>query len=89
MLDHYFEGITKLVVEHGGMVDKIVGDAVHALFNVPLDLDDHPRKAVDCAVAHPSPGPRRTGACRHRRQSGLVEPELELKPAKRSSAMSG
>ena len=51
VLDHYFEGITKLVVEHGGMVDKIVGDAVHALFNVPLDLDDHPRKAVDCAVA--------------------------------------
>jgi adenylate cyclase len=51
VLDHYFEGITKLVVEHGGMVDKIVGDAVHALFNVPLDLDDHPCKAVACAVA--------------------------------------
>jgi adenylate cyclase len=51
VLDHYFEGITKLVVEHGGMVDKIVGDAVHALFNAPLDLDDHPRKAVACAVA--------------------------------------
>lgn len=51
VLDHYFEGITKLVVEHGGMVDKIVGDAVHALFNVPLDLDDHPRRAVECAVA--------------------------------------
>jgi adenylate cyclase len=51
VLDHYFEGISKLVVEHGGMVDKIVGDAVHALFNVPLDLDDHPRKAVECAVA--------------------------------------
>jgi adenylate cyclase len=50
VLDHYFEGITKLVVEHGGMVDKIVGDAVHALFNAPLDLDDHPRKAVACAI---------------------------------------
>jgi adenylate cyclase len=50
-LDHYFEGIAALVVEHGGMVDKIVGDAVHALFNVPLDLDDHPRRAVACAVA--------------------------------------
>jgi adenylate cyclase len=50
VLDHYFEGITKLVVQHGGMVDKIVGDAVHALFNAPLDLDDHPRKAVACAI---------------------------------------
>jgi adenylate cyclase len=51
VLDHYFEGIAALVVEHGGMVDKIVGDAVHALFNVPLDLPDHSRHAVACAVA--------------------------------------
>ena len=51
VLDHYFEGIAALVVEHGGMVDKIVGDAVHALFNAPLDLADHPRQAVACAVA--------------------------------------
>jgi len=33
------------------MVDKIVGDAVHAFFNVPLDLDRHPARAVECAVA--------------------------------------
>jgi adenylate cyclase len=51
VLDVYFEEIAGIVVEHGGMVDKIVGDAVHALFNAPLDLDDHPRRAVDCAVA--------------------------------------
>jgi adenylate cyclase len=51
VLDHYFEGIAALIVEHGGMVDKIVGDAVHALFNAPLDLADHPRQAVACAVA--------------------------------------
>jgi adenylate cyclase len=51
VLDHYFEGIATLVVEHGGMVDKIVGDAVHALFNAPLDLDGHPRRAVACAIA--------------------------------------
>jgi adenylate cyclase len=65
VLDHYFEGIAGLIVEHGGMVDKIVGDAVHALFNAPLDLADHPRQAVDCAVAlrswtasfRTSPGP--------------------------------
>ena len=51
VLDHYFEGIAGLIVEHGGMVDKIVGDAVHALFNAPIDLADHPRQAVACAVA--------------------------------------
>jgi adenylate cyclase len=33
------------------MVDKVVGDAVHAFFNVPLDLDRHAARAVECAVA--------------------------------------
>jgi adenylate cyclase len=51
VLDGYFEGVTRIVGEHGGMVDKLVGDAVHALFNAPLDLEDHPRRALDCAVA--------------------------------------
>ena len=49
VLDEYFEGIAKIVVAHGGMVDKLIGDAVHALFNAPLDLSDHPAKAVRCA----------------------------------------
>jgi adenylate cyclase len=51
LLDQYFEGVAGIVIGHGGMIDKIVGDAVHALFNAPLDLADHPRRAVDCALA--------------------------------------
>jgi len=51
MLDQYFEGVAGIVINHGGMIDKIVGDAVHALFNAPLDLEDHPRRAVECAIA--------------------------------------
>jgi len=31
------------------MVDKIVGDSVHAFFNAPLDLPDHPQRAIECA----------------------------------------
>jgi adenylate cyclase len=50
-LDDYFEGLTRIIIDHGGMVDKIVGDAVHALFNAPLDLAEHPCRAIDCAVA--------------------------------------
>jgi adenylate cyclase len=73
-LDDYFEGIAAMIVEHGGMVDKIVGDAVHALFNAPLDLDDHPRRAVECAIAIQSwtethralPGPAAIGFGRTR-----------------------
>jgi len=51
LLDDYFEVVTRAVTDHGGMVDKIVGDAVHAIFNAPLDLPDHARQAVDSALA--------------------------------------
>jgi adenylate cyclase len=50
-LDNYFEGMATIVVAHGGMIDKIVGDAVHAFFNAAIDLEDHPRKAIECAIA--------------------------------------
>jgi adenylate cyclase len=51
MLDDYFEGVTSIVIDHGGMIDKLVGDAVHAFFNMPLDLPGHPMRAVACAMA--------------------------------------
>jgi adenylate cyclase len=46
LLDEYLEGVAQIIIEHGGMVDKLVGDGVHALFNTPVDLADHPVKAV-------------------------------------------
>jgi adenylate cyclase len=50
-LDQYFEGLAGIVIAHGGMIDKIVGDGVHAIFNAPLDLEGHPQRAVECAIA--------------------------------------
>ena len=50
-LDTYFEGMANIIVAHGGMIDKIVGDGVHALFNAPNDLEDHPGRAIECAIA--------------------------------------
>lgn len=49
LLDIYFSEVNALVASHGGMVDKVVGDAVHALFNAPDDLDRHVDKALACA----------------------------------------
>ena len=49
VLDEYIEGMAAIVMKHGGMVDKIVGDSVHAFFNAPLDLGGHPQHAVNCA----------------------------------------
>lgn len=51
LLDRYFDGLVRIVVEHGGMVEKIVGDGLHAIFNAPLDLDDHAGKGFACALA--------------------------------------
>ena len=51
LLDRYIDGTSRIVLEHGGMVEKVVGDALHAIFNAPLDLPDHPRHALACAQA--------------------------------------
>ena len=37
------------VQQHGGMVDKYIGDAMMAIFNAPLDMADHETLAVKCA----------------------------------------
>ena len=51
LLDAYFDVAARIVTDHGGMVDKIVGDAIHAIFNAPFALDNHPQRAVACALA--------------------------------------
>ncbi|MGH7155603.1 MAG: CHASE2 domain-containing protein [Acetobacteraceae bacterium] len=51
MLNDYIDLVSSIVIQHGGMVDKIVGDAVHAFFNAPLDLEQHAQRAVACALA--------------------------------------
>ena len=38
------------VQKHGGMVDKYIGDAMMAIFNAPLDLEDHETKAIQTAL---------------------------------------
>ena len=50
-LNVYLDGLCGIAMEHGGIVDKIVGDAVHVIFNAPLDQPDHARRAVLCALA--------------------------------------
>jgi len=40
----------KAVQAHGGMVDKYIGDAMMAIFNAPLDLENHEEKALLCAI---------------------------------------
>ncbi len=51
LLNEYLDGVCKIVMDHGGTIDKIVGDAVHAFFNAPLDQADHASRATACALA--------------------------------------
>ena len=39
-----------LVIRHGGMVDKIVGDGLIAFFNAPVDQPSHAEQAVASAI---------------------------------------
>jgi class 3 adenylate cyclase len=51
LINEYLEGMTQVVQKHDGMVDKFIGDAVFAIFNVPVyDLPDHAERAVKCAL---------------------------------------
>jgi adenylate cyclase len=51
MLNHYYDRVTDIVLEHSGTLMKYVGDEVFAVWGAPLPMDDHPQQAVDCAIA--------------------------------------
>jgi len=51
VLNTYFEVATAAVLDVGGSVDKFVGDEIMAVFNAPLDTQDHARAALTAAVA--------------------------------------
>ncbi|MBM4263081.1 MAG: adenylate/guanylate cyclase domain-containing protein [Deltaproteobacteria bacterium] len=50
VVDAYLRMATDILVKHGAFIDKYVGDAVMALFNVPIRYEDHARRAVAAAV---------------------------------------
>jgi adenylate cyclase len=49
-LREYLTVMTAVVFRHGGTVDKYVGDAIMALYNVPFDQPDHAARAVETAL---------------------------------------
>ena len=51
MLNHYYDRVTELVLEMRGTLMKYVGDEVFAVWGAPLPSDDHPARALACAIA--------------------------------------
>ncbi len=50
-LREYLTVMTEAVFTHGGTVDKYIGDAIMALYNVPFEAPDHAAQAVRTALA--------------------------------------
>lgn len=50
-MNGYLTPMTDVILECEGTVDKYMGDAILAFWNAPLDVPDHPRKAVKAALA--------------------------------------
>lgn len=50
VVDAFLRMATDALVRRGAFIDKYVGDAVMALFNVPVRYDDHAQRAVAAAT---------------------------------------
>ena len=51
LVDTAFRELGEIVTDHGGTVDKYMGDSVMAVFGVPLAHDDDAERAVAAAMA--------------------------------------
>lgn len=51
IINDYLEGMVSIAFEHDGTLDRIVGDAVAVLFSAPVTQEDHPERAIRCALA--------------------------------------
>ena len=51
MVGAHLAAMTEVIIDHGGMVDQFIGDAVMAVFGAPDPVDDHAARAIRCALA--------------------------------------
>ena len=50
ILNAYLDGMSDIVLKHGGTIDKFVGDAVVAFWGAPIARDDDGDRALDAVV---------------------------------------
>ena len=50
ILNRYLDPMTRIILTHKGTLDKYIGDAIMAIYNAPLNIEDHPYLACKSAV---------------------------------------
>ncbi|MDR2785794.1 MAG: adenylate/guanylate cyclase domain-containing protein [Treponema sp.] len=50
-LSDYLETMAGIIFEHGGTVDKFMGDGILAFFGDPFEMPDHTRRCISAALA--------------------------------------
>jgi adenylate cyclase len=51
LLQEHLTAMTEIIFDHGGTVDKFIGDGIMALFGAPLKFANHAERAVGAALA--------------------------------------
>lgn len=51
MVDSAFQELAEVIVEHGGTIDKYMGDSLMAVFGVPTAHDDDAERAIAAALS--------------------------------------
>jgi class 3 adenylate cyclase len=51
MLNLYLGEMTQIISRYEGVIDEFIGDAILIIFGAPIRKDDHPERAVACALA--------------------------------------
>ncbi|MDW5313181.1 adenylate/guanylate cyclase domain-containing protein [Rhizobium sp. PL01] len=50
-LNTFLDALSRHVIANEGTLDKFIGDSIMAFWNAPVDISDHPGKAVRAALA--------------------------------------
>jgi adenylate cyclase len=50
-LNTFLDALSRHVIANEGTLDKFIGDSIMAFWNAPVDVSDHPGKAVHAALA--------------------------------------